>query len=203
MYNLQRTPPFQSCWCWMTLIWGTLSFFFFKVRVLGKWSKKRSWVQSSCGKSPGKVLNLKNDVARPEALTCRPRRGLLLPHLQTDWINQYFHIVWTEEISLNSYTVFNVWGFQDTSVFKKKIRESRNQEPQRFYQLSELPILCRQMRSRWISRKNILRHAALWVHWRDFKKCGSHHLQKVVPKRSKKKSLINYLLQLLVFFYVK
>lgn len=50
----------------------------------------------------------------------QPGRGSLLSHLQTDWITQCFHIVWTEKISLNSYTVFSVWGFQDISVFKKK-----------------------------------------------------------------------------------
>lgn len=50
----------------------------------------------------------------------RPGRGPLLSHQQTDWITQCFHIVWTEEIGFNSYTVFSVWVFQDTSVFKKK-----------------------------------------------------------------------------------
>lgn len=59
-------------------------------------------------------------MACPEALACRPGSGLLLPQLQTDWITQCFYIVWTEEISLNNYTVFNVWGFQDTSIFKEK-----------------------------------------------------------------------------------
>lgn len=71
------------------------------------------------------ALKLKNEEAYPEALTRRPCRGLLLPPLKTDGIAQCFHIVWTEDISINSYTVSNVWSFQDTCVFKEKKNEAK------------------------------------------------------------------------------